>query len=256
LYPITKPRPQTRVTEDLRMGAAGASGTVIEPLAITEKFPLPTLHVHYARGCTMAESFYQAVEGPFQLLIVGDPLCRPWADIPEVSVTGLEGDFLSGEIEITPTAKTAAGKGVDHFELFVDGVRRQSRTPGQSFVWDTKKVVDGYHELRIVAVDNTPIETQGRWIGGVTVKNGRDAVEIIPVDGPRVTGAELILNVASTIDGPTVVFHNERPVGRVTGRQARLQVATDRLGKGQVVLQARTVGKSPVHSRPLRLEIL
>ncbi len=48
LYPITRPKPQTRVTEYLRLGAAGASGTVIEPFAIAQKFPTPALHVHYA----------------------------------------------------------------------------------------------------------------------------------------------------------------------------------------------------------------
>ncbi len=76
---------QTPLSEFLRYGAAGASGTVTEPYAIPHKFPSPMIQVHYARGCTLAEAFYQSVHGPYQLLIVGDPLCRPWADIPQVS---------------------------------------------------------------------------------------------------------------------------------------------------------------------------
>ena len=75
---------QTPLSEFLRYGAAGASGTVIEPYAIPEKFPSPQIHVHYARGCTLAEAYYQSVHGPAQFLIVGDPLCRPWATIPVV----------------------------------------------------------------------------------------------------------------------------------------------------------------------------
>ena len=73
---------QTPLSEWLRYGAAAASGTVTEPYAIANKFPAPMMQVHYARGCTVAESFYQSVLCPYQLLIVGDPLCRPWANIP------------------------------------------------------------------------------------------------------------------------------------------------------------------------------
>ena len=70
---------QTPFTEFLRYGAAGSSGTVVEPFSIQAKFPEAMLHVHYARGCSLAEAFYQSVFGPFQLLIVGEPLCQPWA---------------------------------------------------------------------------------------------------------------------------------------------------------------------------------
>ena len=65
------------------------SGTVTEPYAVQAKFPTPFLHVYYAQGATLAEAFYQSVAGPYQLLIIGDPLCRPWARPPAVSVSGL-----------------------------------------------------------------------------------------------------------------------------------------------------------------------
>ena len=96
---------QTPLSEFLRYGAAGASGTVAEPYAIWQKFPLPPIQVHYARGCTLAEAFYQSVYGPYQLLIVGDPLCRPWANIPKVEASGIKnGDVVKGELVLTPTA--------------------------------------------------------------------------------------------------------------------------------------------------------
>jgi hypothetical protein len=255
LMPITNPKQQTRVTEYLRQGAAGASGTIIEPFAIIQKFPLPSLHVHYARGCTLAEAFYQATPGPFQLLIVGDPLCRPFADIPQVTVKGLEGDVISGQVEIEATAKLAPGRQVDHFELFVDGVRRQSAPAGQKLTLDTTTLGDGFHELRVVAIDDTPVETQGRWIGEVRVKNGRDAVEVTAVGGSRVAGGQVTLTISSTLEGAVDVFHNERSVGRIRGLQGQLQVPVARLGKGRVMLQARAAGKNGLRSRPLWLEI-
>ncbi len=64
---------QTPLSVFLQYGAAGTSGTVAEPYAYQNKFPYPMVQVHYARGCSMVEAFYQAVYSPFQLLVVGDP---------------------------------------------------------------------------------------------------------------------------------------------------------------------------------------
>ena len=92
------------------------------------------IQVHYARGCTLAEAFYQSVHGPYQLLIVGDPLCRPWADIPQVSVAGVEpGAVVRG----SPDAQAHRHAGrrsarADRFELFVDGQRVAECKPGGS----------------------------------------------------------------------------------------------------------------------------
>ncbi len=69
---------QTSMVELLRGGAAATSGTVTEPFALQFKFPTPHLFAYYAAGLSLAESFYLAVESPYQLLIVGDPLCRPY----------------------------------------------------------------------------------------------------------------------------------------------------------------------------------
>lgn len=69
---------QTPLTHLLRHGAAGASGTVIEPFAIQAKFPDAWLHVHRVRGLSLVEAVWRSVAAPYQLLVVGDPLSRPW----------------------------------------------------------------------------------------------------------------------------------------------------------------------------------
>ena len=93
--------PQTKLAEFLRNDAAGSSGTVIEPFAIQAKFPHPLIHAHYASGCSLAEAYYQSVEGPFQLLIVGDALCQPWATPPVLQVKGIaEGEKIKGTVKL------------------------------------------------------------------------------------------------------------------------------------------------------------
>ena len=253
---VANPTPQTRISEYLRAGAAGASGTVIEPFAVGPKFPAPALHVHYARGSSLAEAFYQSVQAPFQLLILGDPLCQPWAFIPKVSIEGVaDGASISGKVEIKPSAELYGKRAVDRFEFYIDGRPQPARKPGQAISLDSTKLADGYHELRVIAVDDSPVETQGRWIGGVTVDNGPGAASLTSPAGSRVTGAQVTLNVNSTVDGVTAVFHNGREVGRITGRQGVLTVPTEKLGRGPVTLDARTLGKTPLRSPPLTLEI-
>ena len=98
---------QTPLSAFVRAGAAGSSGTVIEPYALQAKFPHPAIHVHYARGATLAEAFYQAVQSPYQLLVVGDPLCRPWATIPQVTaaVSTAEGRRADGDAPLSGPIK-------------------------------------------------------------------------------------------------------------------------------------------------------
>ncbi len=156
---------QTPLSAFLRYGAAGTSGTVIEPFSIQNKFPHAMIQVHYARGCSLAEAFYQAVYSPYQLLIVGDPLCRPWANIPEVKVTGAKtGEVLKGKISLRPVAVLPRGGIADRFELFVDGKRVAACAQSGTLDLNTAAFPDGDHELRIVAIENTDIESQGRQI--------------------------------------------------------------------------------------------
>ncbi|MDH3592924.1 MAG: tetratricopeptide repeat protein, partial [Planctomycetota bacterium] len=139
---------QTKISEFLRYGAAGSSGTVMEPLAIANKFPHGLLHAFYADGCSLAEAFYQSVQGPYQLMIVGDPLARPFATFPKVTVDAPAG-LWSGPVKLTP--RVDAGKA--RFEYWVDGVRRAE---GASATLYTK----GAREIRVVAVVDDAIETR------------------------------------------------------------------------------------------------
>jgi uncharacterized protein (TIGR03790 family) len=254
--PAIESNPQTRVSEYLRRGAAGASGTVIEPMAIPPKFPSAALHVHYARGSSMAEAFYQSIEGPYQLLVVGDALCQPWAFIPQLTVEDLaDGATISGQVAFNPKATLFGRRVVDRFELFVDGVAHGSFDPTVPITLDSTKLADGHHELRVVAIDGTPVQTQGRWIANVVVANGKDSTTLSSPTGMSAAGTAVVLNVQSTVDGTTVVMHNEVEVGRITGRQDVISVPVEKVGRGRVTFEARTLGKTPLRSAPLTIEI-
>lgn len=169
---MTKGAGQTPLTEFLKQGAAGASGTVTEPFAIQAKFPSPFIHVQYASGCTLAESFYQSVTGPYQLLIVGDPLAQPWRRKFTLNVEGLAKDIsLAGEVTLQPKTDSPDGISPASFELYVDGKRIQSARPAESLHWNTRKHTDGEHFLTVLARGNDAVQTIARARFPVTVRN-------------------------------------------------------------------------------------
>jgi hypothetical protein len=153
---------QTPLSEFIRYGAAGACGTVTEPYAIAAKFPSPFLHVYYASGCSLGEAFYQAVKAPYQQLLVGDPLCQPWAVAPQVQVEGLQaGQRVEQSRWLRPTA---SGKlPVERFELYVDGVLRHRCEMGERLRLDVSELSPGQHEARVVALVG-PLEISGRVV--------------------------------------------------------------------------------------------
>ena len=147
---------QTQLSEFLDAGAAGASGTVCEPYAIAAKFPTARWHAHYARGCTLAESYYQSVSGPFQLLIVGDPLCCPFGDFPKFTVQGLKPDEIVNQDFKLEIHAADEGPAIRSYGLYYDGVFSATIKNPDQFTVAVNDMPDGRHEIRIVGVADTP----------------------------------------------------------------------------------------------------
>jgi hypothetical protein len=171
---------QTSLAEWIRAGAAGSSGTVYEPYAIQAKFPLPSIHLHYRRGASLAEAFYQSVTGPYQLLIVGDPLCQPWAVRPKIEAQGWPGATtgslglpqpkkLDSAVLVTPRVTPTRGTGVAMWELFLDGRLRMRLPSGTPLALRPEELGPGRHELRLVGANPDPIESQRRIVAFVDV---------------------------------------------------------------------------------------
>lgn len=172
---MTKGAGQTPLTEFLRHGAAGSSGTVTEPYAIQAKFPNPFVHVHYVSGCTLVEAFYQSVTGPYQLLIVGDPLCSPWKRQLTVTIEGLTSDQpLQGKVALSAKVESPDGLQATEYSLYIDGRRVETiKSPGE-FMLETSRLTDGSHSITIVARGSDLVETIGRRTSLVTVRNGAE----------------------------------------------------------------------------------
>ena len=244
---------QTPLSEFIRAGAAGSSGTVIEPYALQEKFPHPGIQVHYARGACLAEAFYQSLQVPYQLLVVGDPLCQPWATIPEILATTQPDDrpleagrVLSGTVEIDPRGVMPDGATtpdggplvVDRFEFFVDGMRSGQCADGERHLLDTAALSDGHHELRVVGIVSSSVETQGRLVVPFTASNhGRTLSLGVHPDSVRADGKVRVSVAGKGLEGVTL-FCNGRVIGRTAGAEAAVEVPAEVLGEGLVQIRA------------------
>ena len=250
---------QTKLSALLRHGAAGSSGAVQEPFAIQAKFPVAYMHVHYADGCSLAEAFFQSVEMPYQLLVVGDPLARPYARFASVSLVSPSRDRpWAGVVSLLPRVEAPADVPSGEVELWVDGRPVASARSGEAIAWDTRGVEDGFHDLRLVAVEATRIETRsfGRW--EVAVSNHGLSVT---AEGPeRVRlGEPLVLSGRAEGARQVAVLQGTRQLGRASVVQGgwRLAVPSGPLGAGPVTLhvQASWPEGGIARSRPMALYV-
>ena len=239
---------QTPLSEFLRYGATAASGTVTEPYALPQKFPSPMLQVHFARGCTVAESFYQAVLCPYQLLIVGDPLCRPWANIPEITVAGVAGgETIHGEIKVKPKAHFAEGLDTEHFEMILDGLKIRECPPEGSLDVDTNKISDGAHELRVVAMSKGPVAARGEKIIPFASANHQRTIHVACVPEKVVSMKKSLIITAKSPNSTSIcVFRGMRPRPQPPSAIEACLLGTIAGDSGQIEIQAETLGLGPV----------
>jgi hypothetical protein len=174
---------QTKATELLRFGAAASSGAVTEPFSIQNKFPHPMMHFHYAQGLTIAESFYQSILCPYQLLIVGDPLCQPFAEPPRFMIQGIQtGDRASGVVNLQLVVSEADTTS-DPVRLtwLVDGLPRSDSIFQNRIRVEVADADQGAQEWRLIAKGPKPLEhrfEQSVWV--VTGPRESD----ISIEGP------------------------------------------------------------------------
>lgn len=221
---------QTKLSEFLRHGAAGASGTVVEPLAIHQKFPNPLIHVFYADGCSLAEAFFQSVWGPFQLMVAGDGLARPFAKFADVAVDAPPAPWR-GTVELIARAPGA------QVELWVDGSYVAAGKPGEPVALDTTQVDDGHHDVRLVVVAGDAVATRSYRKLAAVVDNHGHAVKVENRNDPKPHfGRALTLRVKA----PRAAEFQLWQAGRVLTR------STD----GKLALNTRDVGPGPFRVTP------
>ena len=242
---------QVKMSRWIAKGASGSMGTVEEPCVfgegVTGKFPHPNLNLWYYQGMSLGESLLRSIEwAPYQSLFYGDPLTRPFAAFPDVTLVDPPSGPVSGVIELTPrVAAVGSGESIASLDLMIDGAMWSSIAPGSAFHVDTTVLDDGVHDIRVIAHEDSPVATQGRWLGALEVDNhGRGVtVNLSPSSGDSATTFSVALEAAgggATGGGASEIrlFANGRVVGAIAGSSGRLELPGRVLGAGPVRLTA------------------
>ncbi|MFO1491639.1 MAG: hypothetical protein U1F87_12160 [Kiritimatiellia bacterium] len=89
----------------------------------TNKFPSARLYLHHARGYALAESFLHQSPTPTRPLVVGDPICQPYAVPPNVTLGGATNtQAVAGTLAPNLSAcKPGRRVRIGRIEFFIDG---------------------------------------------------------------------------------------------------------------------------------------
>lgn len=118
---------QMSVLDWISNGCVGTCGTVVEPCSYREKFAQPLLFGWYVRGYTMGESYYFSLANPYQSLVVGDPLCSPFAVRPIVKAEWVQTTQSGKHVRYFVTAADEYHP-VARVDLYCDGRLRGTVT--------------------------------------------------------------------------------------------------------------------------------
>ena len=125
----------------------------------------------------------------------------------------------------------------------------------------TTNFSDGYHELRLVAIEESLIETQGRKIVPLQFANEHPMPECRLKPDQALWNWQTPIVVEASMAGATRIelFHNQRLLASLEGERGELRTTSDQLGSGPVTLDVVAVlpGSPPqrVYAQPLHLEI-
>ena len=141
-------------------------------------------------------------------------------------------------------------------DLFT-AITRRKRAPLQ---FDSRKLADGYHELRVVAVEDSPAETQGRDIVPfISVNQGRNIVSEVTPLGMLDPGQVAFVNITSPDSREIRVYHGRRLIGKLPSSRGRVPIDVSQLGSGPVTLQAVGLPQDeklmPVFGQPMTVEV-
>lgn len=146
---------QVSIARWVSAGAAGAHGTVAEPL--NNCFPARTFLSDYAAGATLAEAYLGRMPFAYWMnLVLGDPMLAPYAERPTVSVTGLEEARLYDDVTLHVRATPPPDRTLSSLILYVNGVE-VARSAGEPI--DHCLAPDTAGSVEVLAVARTTADS-------------------------------------------------------------------------------------------------
>lgn len=253
---------QEKLSRWIANGASGSWGAVEEPCNYAQKFPHPKVHAQYFEGLSLGEALLRSVAFvPFQMLLYGDPLTRPFAHIPGVSITNMPTEPVGEDAVVLDYVGTTTHPDatVSRYQLFIDGRRVADIDDGFPLVLLTSQLSDGWHELRLLGSDSTLIESAGSFVAPLIVDRRGQEVSVAAQTTAGDLGTLFSFDVHADVRGAVQVrlVQNGRVLDSVEGCGGTLSVHGSVLGAGITRVQGEALlyDGTVVRSEPIELSI-
>tara|TARA_R110002049_G_scaffold47902_1_gene138410 strand:- start:115298 stop:117322 length:2025 start_codon:yes stop_codon:yes gene_type:complete len=249
---------QTKMTELLNAGAAMTSGSVAEPFAIQAKFPRPMMYGYYVDGVTAIEAFYLSIQSPYQTLIVGDPLCQPYARAPNEWVDIEVSNSTPRTIQFQrKPLKLGVPSGVTRMiDIYVEGKLIKQSPPVAAIRMNLPANAAGAVEVRAVLTSVGATETR-LWFSeefDLQAHVPTPVVKVVQSRSARAAADSKQMKFSLRCEGADSIdlIHFGSVVGSVDGSEGEVTLDTKPLGSGPLRFRAIAhFGKSKVRSRYL-----
>jgi hypothetical protein len=236
---------QTKATEFIRHGAAISSGAVTEPYSIINKFPNPLIHDAYTDGMTSAEAFYSTVLCPYQLLIVGDPLCQPFAKPPRFQIMEAPEQIARNQSIQLRFSQDADAPAIDTVTCTIDGIYINEVLFEPDLQLNTSNAPLGWHELRVIAKGNGPIQhrfEQNHWVYLFDEASDLQKKDRVTWSCPDTVDLQKTPELEITSSGFATdreieVWHELEKIGSIQAGPSKLPLSMPQVGTGPVRLQ-------------------
>lgn len=241
---ILESNPQTPALAFLEAGAAGTYGTIVEPCNYTQKFPDPVDYFYQTRGFSLAESYYQSILNPFQGLLLGEPLCAPFARPGHADWSSLtNGTILSGQTTLNVVFTAAATNlPLARADLFVDGAYFQCLTNLPLAGGNVLSVILNGDTINYTVPTNATLATAAAGLASsLNLQTNLTQVLAFPV-GDRIE----LQSLAVTVPGSNISVSASATIGSAADLTAQVTAARpvflDSIAKGYQVV---TIYNSP-----------
>ncbi len=249
---------QTKLTVYLAAGAAMSSGAVMEPYALQHKFPLAMMYGYYASGVSAMEAYYLSVASPYQLLIVGDPVCQPFANPPADFVDATVVSTAPTQLRITRRPQKVNRKQTPsgRIEVYLNGRLTQEVPAVQNVNVNLPNATSGVVEVRAVLTGLAPTEPRISMVKEVDLNGSvaapkatitqRRTASADPQDDGSKQGEIKVQLECPGADSIDLMLYTDA-VGTVQGESGVLTIKTDKLGAGPLTFRpVAKLGKATV----------
>ena len=141
----------------------------------------------------------------------------------------------------------------------MDGLPVSEAPPGEPLIWDTRTASDGFHDLRLVAVDDDPIETRSYNRYKVRVLNKTIDIELKAQNKEPVFHEPIVLTGKAENNLSIKVYQGSRILGstRVKNGNWKIMIPSELFGIGSISLTAIATGSNGdrIYQEPLMLNI-